>query len=60
MLEEMDKRKMLRRGEINCKRAKMELTCGAMTFLVIVVILAMASYLTIQRIFGGYVLYDLI
>ena len=53
MLEEADKRKKLRSGERNRKRAKMLLTCGAMTLLVILVTLAMASYPTIQRVFGG-------
>ena len=56
MLEEADKRKKLRRGERNRKRAKMMLSCGAMTLLVIVVTLVMASYPTIQRIFGGYLI----
>jgi hypothetical protein len=53
MLEEADKRKKLRRGERNHKRAKMLLTCGAMTLLVILVTLVMASYPSIQRVFGG-------
>ena len=53
MLEEADKRKKLRRGDRNRKRAKMMLSCGAMALLVIVVTLAMASYPTIQKIFGG-------
>ena len=56
MLKEAAKRRKLRRGERNRKRAKMMLTCGAMTLLVIVVTLVMASYPTIQRIFGGYLI----
>ena len=53
MLKEADKRRKLRRGERNSKRAKMMLTCGAMTFLVILVTLVMASYPNFQMIFGG-------
>ena len=53
MLEEADERRKLRRGERNCRRLKMVLTCGAMTLLVILVTLAMASYPSIQRVFGG-------
>ena len=53
MLEEAEERRKLRRGERNLKRAKMMLTFGAMTLLVIVVTLAIASYPTIERIFGG-------
>ena len=53
MLEDDDKKTKLRRGERNRRRAKMLLSCGAMTLLVILVTLAMASYPSIQRVFGG-------
>jgi hypothetical protein len=55
-LEEVEKRRELRKEKRNRKRATVMVTSGAMTFLVMAATLVTASFLmspTIERIFGG-------
>ena len=56
MLKDAEKKRKLKRENINRKRATVMVKSGAMTFLVIAVTLVTASFLmspTIERIFGG-------
>ena len=56
MLEEVDKRRKLRREKKNRKRATVMVTSGAMTFLLMAATLVTATFLmspTIEKIFSG-------
>ena len=55
-LEEVEKRRKLRKEKRNRKRATVMVTSGAMTFLVMAATLVMATFLmspTIEKLFGG-------